>query len=318
MSNTAALTAEYSKVIVGKFVTQRNGGPMHCTTCGSILVLGSTFAATTGNGWTSYCADCAASPAAQLTGLVRKLTAMGVTISDGARDAVVAYGGSQTTPAFLAAKCALMTLRKEVGQAQREVAMATAPDLTLIPTGRYTVDGVDFKIDNVTTGKWAGWVFVKTGSGDKVGNQRPGNRYTGPCADAMAAIILQVQAAAEAAAAALQPLLTMIPEGYYATASATGNNDLDFWRVSKVDFPTTGTAVYACQVQRVIGGHPDTAVRRSTAEAALQAITDATVEVARMTYAREIGNCWHCNRHLTDEVSRARGLGSKCAENLGY
>ena len=313
MSNTAALKSEFQVVIPGKFVTQRNGNPMHCVTCGSVLVLGATFAAKTSTGgWVSYCGECAASMPFQIRGLVTKLTDMGVVISDEAREATVAFLTGESVATFLAAKSALMNVRQTVGAAQREAAMASAPDLTVIPTGRYEQDGQSFKIDNVATGKWGGWVFVKTGSGEKIGNQRPGQRYTGPCADVLAALIATLATLALEAAEAEKPLLTTVPEGYFATASATGNNDLDFWRVQEVPFVTFGSAMHAVQVQRVIGGHPDTPVRRATAEAALRAIEAATPYVAGLTYANEIGRCMKCNRHLTDEVSRSYGLGETC------
>lgn len=60
-------------------------------------------------------------------------------------------------------------------------------DLRAIPSGRYAVPGGDtrlkVRIDVVTEGKWAGWVFVKDaaeyGQGRKYGSQRPGQTYRG-------------------------------------------------------------------------------------------------------------------------------------------
>src|SRR6266852_5925128 len=44
-----------------------------------------------------------------------------------------------------------------------------------------------------------------------------------------------------------------IPQGHYATASLTGHNDLDFWRV---DRPDKGKWTGGLFVKRVIGGRP--------------------------------------------------------------
>jgi hypothetical protein len=197
MNNTPALNCEFRKVIAGKFVTQRNGGAMHCVTCGSVLVLGATFAATTGDGWSSYCADCAASTAFQVRGLVTKLTEMGVVIPETTRNLVVAFLTNDTVPAFLACKGALMSLRSEAGKAARATATCDGLDLTVLPGGCYAVPGGDtrlkLKIDVVKTGKWAGWVFVKDaaayGQGQRYGSQKPGQRYTGKVQAELQAII---------------------------------------------------------------------------------------------------------------------------------
>lgn len=60
-------------------------------------------------------------------------------------------------------------------------------DLRDIPSGKYAVpygeSRLKIQIDVVTTGKWAGWVFVKDaaayGYGRKYGSQRPGKFYDG-------------------------------------------------------------------------------------------------------------------------------------------
>jgi len=100
-----------------------------------------------------------------------------------------------------------------------------------------------------------------------------------------------------------------VPEGYYATPSRTGTNDLDFWRV---DRPTEGRWAGRTFVKRVIGGHPDANVRGAEVRLALEAIQAAGPQSAAEVYGREIGRCGMCNRHLTDAVSRARGIGPDC------
>jgi hypothetical protein len=73
VSNTPALDREYRKVIPGKFVTKRDGSPMHCVACGKVLVMGEAYAATADAGWHSYCSTCAASATAQIGGLVNRI-----------------------------------------------------------------------------------------------------------------------------------------------------------------------------------------------------------------------------------------------------
>lgn len=77
-------------------------------------------------------------------------------------------------------------------------------DLSGLPSGRYAVPGGDTRlkvqIDNVTTGKWSGWVFVKDaavyGAGRRYGSQRPGQQYKGEIEDALRAILANPMAAA--------------------------------------------------------------------------------------------------------------------------
>jgi len=204
--NTPALTAEYRKVIAGKFVTQRNGGAMHCVTCGSVLVLGATFAATNGDGWVSYCHQCADSTVFQVRGLVAKLTEMDVVIPEAIRTMIITFLQGETVPMFLACKGALMALRSEAGKAARAATVADGLDLTGMVPGCYAVPGGDtrlkLKIDVVTSGKWAGWVFVKDaaayGQGKRYGSQKPGALYTGQAQDALRAILADPRAAAAA------------------------------------------------------------------------------------------------------------------------
>jgi uncharacterized protein DUF6011 len=105
-----------------------------------------------------------------------------------------------------------------------------------------------------------------------------------------------------------------VPAGHYAVKSLTGNNDLDFFRV---DRPTEGPWAGRTFVKRVIGGKPDSPVRGRTMREALEAILAEGVEAARLRYGREIGQCWKCNRHLTDELSRQRGIGPDCYTKVG-
>jgi len=102
---------------------------------------------------------------------------------------------------------------------------------------------------------------------------------------------------------------TDVPQGHYAVPSLTGNNDLDFVRV---DRPTEGRWEGYTFVKRIIGGHPDVAIRGKQAQDLLAAIAEFGVKRAAETYAHEFGRCYVCNRTLTDETSRALGIGPDC------
>lgn len=100
-----------------------------------------------------------------------------------------------------------------------------------------------------------------------------------------------------------------VPEVRLAIPGVT--NDLDFLRVRSAP----GKPV---RVLRVIGGHEDQPLGIAQAHAALERIVlgvdDVPAAVAR--FGRELGHCGRCGRHLTDEVSRALGLGPDCASRM--
>lgn len=102
------------------------------------------------------------------------------------------------------------------------------------------------------------------------------------------------------------------PDLHVAIPSATGNNDLDFFRVVRVGRNQT-------QVYRIIGGHNDQRLALAQAESALWALVlTEDVAGALATYGREIGRCGVCHRSLTDEESRSVGLGPVCASKIGF
>lgn len=150
------------------------------------------------------------------------------------------------------------------------------------------------------------------------------NRYAGPCAHcggwvpANAGVLVSgrngrwaaghVVCPAEPVARPARPSQPDVAAGYYAIVDATGRNDLRFYRV---DRPTEGRWAGYTFVKEVIGGHADQRVARDAVDGILAAIT-ADPE-AGPRYGREIGRCYACHRHLTDEVSRAAGIGPDCA-----
>lgn len=104
--------------------------------------------------------------------------------------------------------------------------------------------------------------------------------------------------------------LPKVPKGYYATPSATGNNDLDFWFVDVVE--REGQWKGFRSVSRVIGGRSNVRVKGTTRRDALVAIEKAGYEAAGMRFAQELGRCYRCGKHLTDDLSRQLGIGPVC------
>jgi hypothetical protein len=93
---------------------------------------------------------------------------------------------------------------------------------------------------------------------------------------------------------------------------SNGANDLDFLNVSR---STDG----AVQVLRVIGGRNDQPLAAAQAVALLERIACVdSIPAAIVTYGVELGVCGRCGRHLTDEDSRAAGIGPDCASRLGW
>jgi hypothetical protein len=83
-----------------------------------------------------------------------------------------------------------------------------------------------------------------------------------------------------------------------------------------VDRPTEGEYAGRTFVKRVIGGKPDTNIRRSEYRTVLQRILDAEPAQAAILYGQTLGHCWKCNRTLTDELSRKLGIGPDCRAKL--
>lgn len=84
-----------------------------------------------------------------------------------------------------------------------------------------------------------------------------------------------------------------------------------------MDRPTEGRWAGYLFVKRVIGGHPDTPIRGAEQAEALARIEAAGPAEARQRYGQEIGRCGVCNRRLTDDLSRARGIGPDCWTRVG-
>jgi hypothetical protein len=108
-----------------------------------------------------------------------------------------------------------------------------------------------------------------------------------------------------------QAVIADIPGGFYATESATGNNDFDFWKV--IEGKRDGYRF----AKRVIGGgdqkYPKLVdISNQQQLAALRAILREGIEKAAEQYAVNQQRCMKCGIHLTDETSRAARMGPTC------
>lgn len=117
----------------------------------------------------------------------------------------------------------------------------------------------------------------------------------------------------------VQALFGDLTDGFYALPSS-GTNDIVFYAIA------TNKGVYDASkkglrgIYMVVGGHKDRKLHGAQAESALKrliALSPAERTEAQALYGREIGRCGVCGRHLTDEVTRKRGIGNDCASKLG-
>jgi len=103
---------------------------------------------------------------------------------------------------------------------------------------------------------------------------------------------------------------------YFALPSHTGNNDLDFYALVQ-SHRKTGVVMV---LRRVLGGRElesSPVVRKSEAERVLNTLRAMSIEEAdeaMQAFAQNLGRCYRCGRILTDEASRARGMGADCAQ----
>lgn len=114
----------------------------------------------------------------------------------------------------------------------------------------------------------------------------------------------------------LTDLLGDVPDGLYAFESRTGNNDLDFWIVSTNQGRSNPANKGKRWLARFVGGQGSVNVSPAERNAVAQFLTEQSHDalVAAMAlFGREVGKCGKCGKSLTDEESRARGLGPTCA-----
>jgi hypothetical protein len=104
----------------------------------------------------------------------------------------------------------------------------------------------------------------------------------------------------------------LAPRASVALPSFTGNNDLDFFVVRRL---TNGER----RIERTVGGHGDNPVTLTealTVARALKLYDTPALVAAVLRYGAELGQCARCARSLTDEESRAHGLGPECRKSV--
>lgn len=97
-----------------------------------------------------------------------------------------------------------------------------------------------------------------------------------------------------------------VPDGNYAYYEGDEANDLvKFFRVD-----TNGT----WKNLAARGGDTLYPVKNTSAKVAIMRhILEVGLDECRMLFVRKLDRCWMCGRHLTNDESRARGLGPDCA-----
>lgn len=103
-----------------------------------------------------------------------------------------------------------------------------------------------------------------------------------------------------------------VPAGRYAVDTDEGH--LAFY---KVDRPTEGKWAGRTFVTLVLGGGGRQRMPWKQSVAVLVKIAQDP-QAAMERYGRELGQCGHCGRDLTNEESRARGIGPVCAGKMGW
>ena len=108
-----------------------------------------------------------------------------------------------------------------------------------------------------------------------------------------------------------QGRMQYVPPGLYALATSTG---LKFYKVER---PTEGRWK---DYTFVSIQHSDefTQIKDSARKGKILRTIGNDPEGAMALYGKTIGRCGKCSRTLTNEESRARGIGPVCAEALGW
>ena len=140
---------------------------------------------------------------------------------------------------------------------------------------------------------------------------------TGPTKSAISSLIDDLLAAPfarshQAKHGPKQAPLPDVPSGRYAVPGADGA-----LRFVKVDRPEDG-AWAGWTFVSVQAGDDFHRLKGEQVTRALAAITEAGPQAASIRYGREIGSCGVCGRTLTDETSRANGIGPVCAGKMGW
>jgi hypothetical protein len=111
------------------------------------------------------------------------------------------------------------------------------------------------------------------------------------------------------------PRADIVPAGRYAIDTRLGAiNTVAFY---KVDRPDEGRWAGHVFVKHVVGGD-ELRMSRADSRVILLRIAEAGAEAASARYGHMIGECGMCGRQLTNDESRARGIGPICAAKAGW
>lgn len=105
--------------------------------------------------------------------------------------------------------------------------------------------------------------------------------------------------------------VSAVPAGRYALVNES--RGIEFYRVDK---PSEGKWAGKTFVKRQAGDDFYT-MSRSHQQDALRAIA-GDPKAAMLRYGIELGRCGHCGRTLTNDESRALGIGPVCREKIGF
>lgn len=102
--------------------------------------------------------------------------------------------------------------------------------------------------------------------------------------------------------------LELVPDGRYAIDK--GDDHIVFYRVKRYE-----SGAYTVSVQASDETHR---LDRKAARTVLQQIVDAGIKESAILYGLKLGVCSICGRSLTKKASRDRGMGDKCADDMGW
>ena len=106
-----------------------------------------------------------------------------------------------------------------------------------------------------------------------------------------------------------------VPDGYYALKNMPGHsNETTFYRLrTGRNAPWIGFQF----IDQVVGHGKRYPVKGPAASKVRDVIKEQGINEARQLYGQEIGACGRCGRELTDDTSRARGIGPDCWAIMG-
>lgn len=114
-------------------------------------------------------------------------------------------------------------------------------------------------------------------------------------------------------AAKATPGRVEVPEGRYAVV---GEDHVT--RFYKVDRPTEGRWAGYVFVKVQASDELHNLRSKASRNDVLRRIAEAGIEASMALYGKELGKCGHCGRTLTDEESRAYGIGPICRGKMGF